>query len=67
MKLSEYRETLQSQINRYGALLNLTQGLPEEFNCPPSYLYTLTEDAAEYARHLMIDLCGVEVTDCDLK
>lgn len=62
MKLSEFREAIESQHNRLNAVILLTQGLPEEFNCPPQYLYTLIEDIAEYARHLMIDLCEIKET-----
>jgi len=57
MNRKDFIEALQSQRNRYDAILELAQHTPD-IDTPPNYLYTVVEDAAEYARHLMIDFCS---------
>jgi len=60
MNREDFIEALQSQYNRYDAILELARHTPDITN-PPRYLYTMVEDAAEYGRHLMIDFCSKDI------
>ena len=58
MDKEEYIEATRSQVNRYNALLLIAQSVPDPLSDP--CCLTITEDACEFARHLMIDLCEVK-------
>ena len=54
MDIKELQDAVQSQINRYTALKDLAS---LEFK---PYLYTLIEDAYEYAQKLFDEICVAE-------
>jgi len=51
MDIKEFRDAIQSQINRYIAISKLAQDLSD------TYLHTLVEDAYEYAQRLFDEFC----------
>ena len=66
MELVDVIDAVESQINRYQAILLLfisfqqaTEKLETEAEVP-NYFHTLIEDATEYGNHLMIDFCEVK-------
>ena len=57
MDKQEYIEAIKSQVNRYNALLLVAGAVTDPLS--DGRCLTLTEDACEFARHLMIDVCEV--------
>jgi len=57
MDTKELREAIQSQQNRYAAMLAILSVSTDPMNDPR--IWILIEDSAEFARHLMIDVCEV--------
>ena len=66
MTRNEFLEAIKSQRNRYNALYELALHCIDIEN-PPAYLYTLTEDAAEFGLQLMTDFCATDVKAKDVK
>ena len=58
MDTKELREAIQSQHNRCAAMLAIFSVSLDPMNDPR--IWTLIEDSAEFARHLMIDVCEVK-------
>jgi len=58
MDTKELREAMQSQHNRYAAMLAIFSVSLDPMNDPR--IWTLIENSAEFARHLMIDVCEVK-------
>ena len=56
MDTKELKDAIQSQQNRYAAMLAIISVSSDPMNDPR--LWTLIEDSAEFARHLMIDVCA---------
>lgn len=59
MDTKELQEAIHSQRNRYAGMLAIFSVSDDPLNDPR--LWTLIEDAAEFARHLMIDVCEVRL------